>query len=315
MTQDCSPSLSTSTGNTGSCNLCFPKGIHIAGTEKHSAPGIESVPVCDTILAPSPHSSSPTSHRIPTGISEGNSPSPSASAGDFWPTSTDASETISASARSSVVPSSSVSFPASSDDLSEDKAPANSGVSAPNPPQDIPWGYLYIHNRRVELFKKQVEAYNLAHPTAPYTCFVHYSYRYKPKDTGHGVSRQHLPTVSGLVFLQGHSSDLQSFLKENYPQYHLVKDCSTGRSASISNRIMQSFIEAATIRPESITFLREPFIKFARSHTRLRLLSGPFRGMEGYIVRIHRDRQLVMNFGGYAVALCGVHNEDFEVVE
>lgn len=244
MTQDCSPSLSTSTGNTGSCNLCFPKGIHIAGTEKHSAPGIESVPVCDTTLAPSPHSSSPTSHRIPTGASEDisaspsasagdccptstdasegisasasssvalsssvptgasedNSPSPSASAGDFWPTSTDASETISASARSSVVPSSSVSFPASSDDLSEDKAPANSGVSAPNPPQDIPWGYLYIHNRRVELFKKQVEAYNLAHPTAPYPCFVHYSYRYKPKDTGHGVSRQRsrLPSRSFL---------------------------------------------------------------------------------------------------------------------
>ena len=195
-----------------------------------------------------------------------------------------------------------------------------SGLSHPvsckeNTPHDAPWGYLYIHNRRVELFKKQVEAYNLANPNAAHRCFVHYSYHYKQKDKGQGVAKQHLPTVSGLVFLQGTTSELQSFLRTNYPKYHLVHDCSTSKPASIPNHVMQPFIEAATIRPERITFLREPFEKFARDHTKLRLLSGPFKGMEGYIVRIHRDRQLVMAFGGYAVAISGVHNEDFEVAE
>jgi hypothetical protein len=37
--------------------------------------------------------------------------------------------------------------------------------------------------------------------------------------------------------------------------------------------------------------------------------------MEGYIVRINRNRHLVMNVGGYAIAINGVHNEMFEVVE
>ncbi len=32
-------------------------------------------------------------------------------------------------------------------------------------------------------------------------------------------------------------------------------------------------------------------------------------------VRIDRDRQLVFDFGGRAVAIRGVHKEDFEVVE
>ena len=63
-----------------------------------------------------------------------------------------------------------------------------------------------------------------------------------------------------------------------------------------------------------ITFLRDPFVKFAQNHTKLRVLSGFFQGQEGYIVRIDRDRQLVFSFGGYAVAIRGVHNEDFEVV-
>lgn len=181
--------------------------------------------------------------------------------------------------------------------------------------QDAPWGYLYIHNSRVELFKRQLDAYNMANPDAAHRCFVHYSYRYRQKTTGHGVEKQHLPTVSGLVFLQGTTAELQSFLKENYPQYHLVNDCSTGKSASIANRVMQSFIEVSTVRPESITFLREPFDRFAKDHTKLRILTGPFKGMEGYIVRIDRDRQLVMEFAGYAVAIRGVHNEDFQVAE
>lgn len=184
-----------------------------------------------------------------------------------------------------------------------------------NTPQDAPWGYLYIHNKRVELFKKQIEAYNLAHPDAAHRCFVHYSYHYKQKNSGRGVTKQHLPTISGLVFIQGTTSELQSFLQTHYPKYHLVRDCSTSQPASIPNHVMQPFIEASTIRPESITFLREPLEKFAKDHIKLRVLTGPFKGIEGYIIRIHRDRQLVMSFGEYTVAISGVHNEDFEIAE
>ena len=39
----------------------------------------------------------------------------------------------------------------------------------------LPWGYLFVHNRQVEVFKKEMDAYNLAHPEAPHACFVHYS--------------------------------------------------------------------------------------------------------------------------------------------
>ena len=48
---------------------------------------------------------------------------------------------------------------------------------------------------------------------------------------------------------------------------------------------------------------------------KLRVKTGIFKGCEGYIVRIDRDRQLVFGSGGYAVASRGVHQEDFEVVK
>lgn len=180
---------------------------------------------------------------------------------------------------------------------------------------ESPWSYLMIHNKLIETFKKQVETYNHQHPDVPHKCFVHYTYKYKQKDNGKGVIKKQQPTISGLVFLQGEVKELQTFLQTNYPHYHLVNDCSTGQPASISHKMMLPFMQVVSVHPENVTFLRDPFIKFAKDHVKLRVLTGLFKGMEGYIVRVDRDRQLIMELGGYAVAIRGVHKEDFAVVE
>lgn len=77
---------------------------------------------------------------------------------------------------------------------------------------------------------------------------------------------------------------------------------------------MQPFMNVMKAHPERVTFLRDPFEKFVEGRVKLRVLTGPFKGYEGYIIRIDRDRQLVFDFGGYAVAISGVHQEDFEEV-
>ena len=180
--------------------------------------------------------------------------------------------------------------------------------------EELPWGYLYLHNMTVPVFERQMNAYNAAHPDAPHACFVHRSYSYKQKTERGGVKKELKPTVSGLVFLQGTTRDLQAFLCLYYPQYHLVKDRSRNAPASITNAVMQPFMTVLRNNPERVTFLRDPFEKFARDHVKLRVLTGIFAGYEGYIVRIDRDRQLVFDFGGHAVALRGIHKEDFEEV-
>lgn len=180
--------------------------------------------------------------------------------------------------------------------------------------EGLPWGYLYLHNMTVPVFERQMNAYNAAHPDAPHACFVHRSYSYKQKTERGGVKKELKPTVSGLVFLQGTTRDLQAFLRLYYPQYHLVKDRSRNAPASITNAVMQPFMTVLRNNPERVTFLRDLFEKFARDHVKLRVLTGIFAGYEGYIVRIDRDRQLVFDFGGHAVALRGIHKEDFEEV-
>ena len=181
--------------------------------------------------------------------------------------------------------------------------------------EGMPWGYLFIHNKTAQVFEKEMNDYNKENPDSVHACFVHRSFTYRQKSEKGGVKKELKPSVSGLVFLQGRTRELQEFLKINYPQYHLVNDRSKGQPASISNKVMQPFMTVLKDNPERVTFLRDSFEKFAKDHVKLRVLTGIFKGCEGYIVRIDRDRQLVFDFGGYAVAIRGVHKEDFEVVE
>ena len=102
---------------------------------------------------------------------------------------------------------------------------------------------------------------------------------------------------------------------QNFPQYYLVNNCSTGKPASIADSMMRPFMKIMEEEPERVTFLRDPFVIFANDHVRLRVLTGVLAGQEGYVVRILKKRQLVMDFGGYAVAISNVHNEDFEIAE
>lgn len=181
------------------------------------------------------------------------------------------------------------------------------------------WSYLYILHMAVKGLQDWLDAYNAKEQNKPHQqpYFIHKTFRYSYKDEEKqkGVKKTLQQSVSGLVFLQGTVRDLQAFLKTHFPQYHLVNNRSLGRPASISDSIMQPFMNVMKTHPEQVTFLRDPFEKFARDHVLLRVLTGPFRGYEGYIIRIDRDRQLVFDFGGIAVAIRGVHKEDFEVVE
>ena len=177
------------------------------------------------------------------------------------------------------------------------------------------WSYLFILHMAVKGLEKRLKDFNADETKQPFFIHKTFRYSYKDKEREQGVKKTLEQSVSGLVFLQGTVKSLQEFLKRHFPQYHLVNDRSLGRPASIKDSVMQPFMNVMKTHPEQVKFLRDDFEKFAKDHVKLRVLTGPFKGYEGYIVRIDRDRQLVFDFGGIAVAIRGVHKEDFEVVE
>ena len=190
----------------------------------------------------------------------------------------------------------------------------DAALSSEKKKQEVPWGYIFIQHMSAGNFEKKLDSLKIDGTFRP-KCFIHRTVRYKQKPNGKGVMKEEKPTVSGLVFLQGETNQLKSFLMHNFPQYYLVNDCSTGKPATIADSLMRPFMKIMEEGPERVTFLRDPFIKFAKGHVKLRVLTGLLKGQVGYVVRILRDRQLVMDFGGYAVAISNVHLEDFEIAE
>lgn len=170
------------------------------------------------------------------------------------------------------------------------------------------WCYLFIHNSKVSAFIDRIKRDEIPH-------FIHKTIVYQRNKHTRGIMTIEKPTVSGLVFLQGEVSVLQRYLDVNYPGYHLVNNCSTHQPAVIPDSVMQPFMRVMEASPEQVRFLLHPFKYYAGGNIKLRLTSGFFAGIEGYVIRIDRDRRLVMNVGGMSVAISGIHCEKFEVVE
>lgn len=129
--------------------------------------------------------------------------------------------------------------------------------------EEAPWGYLFLRHYLVESFEKKLKTLRAEGKHVP-NSFIHRTTDYKRKPNGKGVMKTEKPTISGLVFLQGETEQLTSFLEDYFPSYHLVNNCSTKVPASIKHSIMKPFMRVMETEPERVTFLRDPFLKFAR---------------------------------------------------
>lgn len=170
------------------------------------------------------------------------------------------------------------------------------------------WCYLFVHHAKVMSFEGQLKKDGL-------TYFIHKTIKYIPRRRHKGgVREMEKPTVSGLIFLQGNPKEMQGYLNEKMPPHKLCKNCSTGKVASIPCSQMEPFMRVAETDPERLRFLLRPFVYYSRNRSLLRIVTGDYAGLEGYVIRIARDRKLVMDVGGMAVAISGIHAERFEEV-
>lgn len=186
-----------------------------------------------------------------------------------------------------------------------------------------PWSYLFIRKRDAEYFSLKAET------ECGFRTFIHRtiitdasgkSEKGKPngsaqdREASNGTTEGR-PTISGLIFIQGKTKVIKKYLWERFPQYHLVNDCSTRKAAVIPDSVMQPFMRIAGTDPSRIRFLVNPLTHYAEGNTLVEIMTGPLAGLQGYIIRIDRDRKLVIGVGDMTVAIGGVHKENFEKVE
>lgn len=201
---------------------------------------------------------------------------------------------------------------------STDMEPTRDRSQAP-----APWSYLFIRKRDAEYFSLKAET------EGGFRTFIHRtiltdasgkSTKGKPdgsaqdREASNGITEGR-PTISGLIFIQGKTKVVKKYLWERFPQYHLVNDCSTRKAAVIPDSVMQPFMRIANTDPSRIRFLVNPLTHYAEGNTLVEIMTGPLAGLQGYIIRIDRDRKLVIGVGDMTVAIGGVHKESFEKVE
>lgn len=172
-----------------------------------------------------------------------------------------------------------------------------------------PWCYMFIHNKDASKFSEYAAS------EAGFKTFVHRTLNYKKPTEKYGDVEGGRPTISGLLFIQGNEKKIKNYLRAYFPQYHVVNDCSTRRTAVIPDMVMQAFMKVSSADPTKIRFMLNPLNHYAKGNTLVRVMTGPMAGLEGYVIRIDRDRRLVMGVGDMTVAIGGVHKEQFEAVE
>ncbi len=113
--------------------------------------------------------------------------------------------------------------------------------------------------------------------------------------------------IGNLLFLRCEEEEVQRFVAERWQQLWLYRDAGVLRPAAIPDREMEVFRFVVTAGREGLTLLGDDRPEYHEGD-RVVVTGGPFKGAEGHIKRIKRDRRLVVTIRGVvAVATTYIH--------
>lgn len=168
------------------------------------------------------------------------------------------------------------------------------------------WFVVYKSGLSGPKFKEHLDLYDLEY-------FIPTILKEETSRDGKKMTRTEVPAISNLVFIRT-GKDIRKIIEEVDCLRAPFKDYATGQPAIVEDDEMAQFMAVINAHQEKVKILRDPFSKFAPMQ-KVRVRGGQFEGMEGRIVRIQRDRQLVISLGTMAVAITGIHHSLLEPID
>ena len=124
------------------------------------------------------------------------------------------------------------------------------------------------------------------------------------------------PAVSNLCFVRSTKAFIQEYFEgmgENRPA-HFMWDKSTREPIVVSDKAMEDFMQVCRIMSDDALYLKDITDKL-REGQKVRVIDGPFKGVEGTILRIKRSRRVVVELPGLlAVATNYIDPRSLEVI-
>lgn len=179
----------------------------------------------------------------------------------------------------------------------------NSAASAEGCPQDMSFSQPKWFVMRVT-YSRELKAQQLLQ-TAGVPCFV--PMRCERTEEGD----QYSPAVHNLIFVQtsrDFMDDYKQKLEGECPLRYMM-DHSTKLPMVVRDKEMEDFMRVTSDRDSNIKYLDDPNAT-ATKGTPVEVMVGPYKGIHGKLLRIRKDRKVVLQLAGVvAIAVNGIPME------
>ena len=125
-----------------------------------------------------------------------------------------------------------------------------------------------------------------------------------------------VPAISNLCFVHTTKSDLDELFKSmgEERQVHFMWDRSTRNPIIVSDKAMADFMHVCSVMNDDTLYLKDLTSKLHEGQ-RVRVTDGPFKGVEGTILRIKRSRRVVVELPGLlAIATNYIDPRNLELI-
>lgn len=134
-----------------------------------------------------------------------------------------------------------------------------------------------------------------------YAAKVHYNRMQPIKEQLLGDKQEfYVPeVVPSLVFVRCSEDYLAHFEQKNFSRLWVYRDLLTTKPSAIPDKEMEVFIFVCSAGKQGLTYLGDDKAEYHQGD-KVRVTEGPFKGAEGYVKRIKKDRRLVVSVRGIA---------------
>jgi len=172
---------------------------------------------------------------------------------------------------------------------------------------EMSWYAIRVTYGRELKFKKLLEEEG-------FECFVPMRRKKVEKDGKQVIVT--VPAVSNLCFVNTDKPVLDQFMSdlgEACPA-HYIWDKASRKPIIVPDKAMQDFIHVCLVMSDDVLYLQDITAKI-RQGQKVKVINGPFKGIEGTVVRVKRSRRVVVELPGMlAVATTYVQPQDLELL-
>lgn len=139
---------------------------------------------------------------------------------------------------------------------------------------------------------------------------------WRKKQVGTKTEKVLVPAIGNMCFAYWTRSGIEDFIRgfgESSP-VHFYWDRAAGRPMTVPEKAMNDFITVASSMDEDLIYLTEISDKL-REGQMVKVKEGPFKGVEGRIVRIRKSRRILVELPDMlAVASTYIPAEELEII-